>query len=578
MNRLTTAVLLAFLAVLAALYYYATKVRPAPNPLARPRILEGFDPAAVSELFFEHLQRGTRASFRRVPGGWDLTQPLVYPGESAVVEAILQPFQYNECALVGDPARPPGLDLEAYGLKTPRGVIRLTMGGAAREVLVGSEDISGNEMFVLADGRVLRTSKNLHNALERTVEEMRSKRIFTLPFRDVREFEVDRGALRMRFRIQGNNWYLDEPWQERADAPAVNAFLAALVSIQVRKFHDDHPTEDRYYGLDPPEFRVLVRAGGSREELKIGHDSAGFLLGKRTDFPFVWELAEEALKLFEPGPEQYRDHGFFRAFREEMEEIRIGARSGEIVFVKKLGFWNLAAPREYPIERAAVEDLIAAIEKLQAVGFAEQREQGFAAFGLDAPSQWIQIRAGKEGPVKLWVGKEDGGGSRFVRRQGEDTVLLVDAGALSFLDQGVLAYVSRSILHLSDQEIRRIEVVAGDKGAAWLRDSRGRWKRLDAAGKPGEEEDARFVADLDYLLHWKGNEVLAEDPSLLEGEAPAMEIRFFADAGEGSDPPLRNRIVVGKDPAGKLLTGGVNQLVYSLDPKVLERIVALLEP
>ena len=576
MNKLTTFVLLLFLGALGAFYYYATRVRPAPNPLAKPRIFSNFDPGAVSELFFEHLQRGIRASFRRVPGGWELRQPLVYPGEAAVVEAILDPFQYNECTLVADRGKTP--DLEAYGLQSPRAVVRLTMGGVSREVLVGSEDISGNEMFVLADGKVLRTSKNLHNALERTVEELRSKRIFTIPFGDIREFEVNRGALLMRFRVQGNNWWMDEPWHERADAPAVNAFLAALLSIQVAKFHDDHPAEDKYYRLDSPEYRVLVRAGERQEELRLGREVGGGLLAKKTSFPFVWELEPEVLKAFEPGPENFRDHGFFRVFREEMQEIRIGSRSGEIVFVKKLGFWNLAAPREYPIERTAVEDLIAAIEKLQAIGFAEQKEQGFAAFGLDAPSLWVQIRAGTENPVKVWVGKEDGGGNRFVRRQGEDTVLLVDAQSLSFLDQGVLAYVSRSMLHLSDQEIRKVEVLSGEKKAAWLRDASQRWKRLDASGKPGEEEDSRFAGNLDYLLHWKGVEVISEDPSVLQTDSPQLEIRFYSDAGGGAEPPLRSRVIVVKDPSGNLLTGGADRLVYTLDPKVFERILSLLEP
>lgn len=583
MNRLTTLLLLLLLLGLGAFYYYQANYRvPEELAAAKPQLIRDFRSEWTSEVFFEDLIRGTRAGFRRVPGGWEMREPFLYPADASAVEAIIAPFQYNNCVLVADLEKNPQTPLASYGLATPRVVIRLTHAGKEEKILLGEEDLSSEQLFVLSQGRVLRTSRNLHNATQRTLEELRSKQIFVQDYNQIREVELTRAGLpTLRLVLKGGVWNAESPWKGKADSPMVNLLLSEILRVEVRRFYDDQPKPDASYGLDPPDYRVKLRSDYAEEELKVGRQGDGILVAKKVGANFIWELSEDVIRALERNAEDFHDRGFFRYFRDELKELRLGTPSSEIVFVKKQNQWKLAAPREYPLDKDAFEDLLVEIERLAVDSFAEAGPSGLAAFGLEAPSRWVQILAEGRKPEKFWVGNENEKGYRYVRRDGDESIALVAKASLSFLENNPLDYVNRRALDLSELETSRIEMIRREGtnkvSKVWIRNVGNLWVALDENGNAKQEEDRRFAEQLDLILHWKAKRVVSEDIRPYGFENPTLEIRYFDNGSltEGENAKAKQAIAIVKDAGGHCFLLGKNRLVYEIDAKSLENLISL---
>lgn len=577
MNRTTTFVLLLLVAALAIFFF---RKKESPPPSTNPPILEGFHPQAVSEVFFESLDRGVRASFRRVPGGWEMTLPIVYPAEAAMVEALLSPLEHNTCSRIADLQLRPDLSLQAYGLEKPRAVIRVVQGGKNREIRIGAETLSADQVFVIAEGHLLQTSRNLLNATQRNLEELRNKAVFRIPFESVRAFEVWRGGESMRFRNEEGLWQMESPWKEPADSAQVNAFLAALAGIRAEKFFDDHPGADASYGLDPPMYRVILRDGKHEEELRIGRAPSGDFVARRTNFPFVWVVSEEFERFFHQSASEFRNRTFFSAYRDQIEELRLQTQAGEMALVFRDGVWRMASPREYRLHRVAVEDLLDAMQRLVVSEFPESQSRSLAELGLEVPQLSVQLKAARQAPVRVFFGHREGATKRWARRDGTDTALLVEESAVPFLTTSFLDYIDPVLLAFDEPNLKRVDLVrrnaSGEMRRSWVKDAAGRWRPWGAEGALAEKEDAAFVASLDRFLFWKGRKALFEIRDALLFGSPEMEIRYFqASAESGATPEFVAPLV--KNGEGVWITRGREPVAFDLDPKIVALLESLLQ-
>lgn len=581
MNRITTLVLLLLVAALGIFFFYK---KENPPPPANPSLLAGFNPNAVSEIFFESIDRGIRANFRRVPGGWEMIQPFHYPAETSTLDAFLSPLEHNSCTLVADLALRPDLSLEPYGLTKPRAVIRIRQGGPQdgkdRELRLGSESLGGDQIFVLAENKLLQTSRNLLNATQRNLEEMRTRETFRIPYEAVREFEVWKGGDSMKFRNSEGLWQIESPWKEPADSAQVASFLAALVGIRVEKFLDDHPGVDSSYGLDPAMYRVILRDGKREDELRLGRSpTTGDFVARRMDFPFVWLVKPDVEQFFQQSASEFRNRIFFRAFRDQIEEVRLLNAAGEMALVRKDGAWRMAAPREWRLDRNAVEDLLDQLQRLQVADFPALGSQTLADVGLDTPALSVQVKAARENPVRVIFGKRDAAGKRFARRDGTQAALLVEESSVPFLATSLFDYLDPVLLSFAEEGLKRIEIVrrepqSAETKLAWTRDAAGRWRRLGAEGAPEEKEDRKLVDSMDRFLFWKGKKALQEisDPAALG--TPWMEIRYFDGNADESGMPSAVA-PIWKLESSRIVTRGSVPVAWELDSKIVEMLLGL---
>ncbi|HET6203950.1 MAG TPA: DUF4340 domain-containing protein [Planctomycetota bacterium] len=631
MNFRTTVVLLVVLALFAGAYIYVTKAYPAVEEGKTPTLLGAFEQARVERLRVDNQEMGYRVEVARTgPDAWKMTYPLEdAPADEALVSQILSAVAYNTRKPVSEFPAGTAANLEAYGLAKPRAVLDFELKaaegkpGTRLRLLVGGEDIRKDDLFCgvgppLLPGKeaewkptgVVRTPANVWNSVNKTVDQYRDPRAFSIRSMDAESFDVFRdGALALSLVKEEGAWQERAPRRERADRFVADGFLGQVLGWRIARFHENAPGPDANYGLDPPRIEIVVREGSKTERLRIGKEHPDGLLARRADSKFVWALKPEDVKGLEKNPEEFLDRKLFRFFSDEATEVRLGRPEGEIVLAREGGSrsFRLKLPKELETASDRTDGLLADLEKLEIASFeppivapGDSRpasgpvlDEALKRYGLDAPPRWIQVAA-KGKPAKILVGKREGE-SWFVRREGSENVGRMKGEDLERLfSREALHYLTREIVSLSEFDLAAIEVEASRppetqpasaptqpsgevRKARWIREEGGKWKREASEGTASAPSDsAAFTAALDSIVHLKGDEARAWSAEGFPFDKPLAVLRYWkgtpASRPAAGAPPAAEVKIAEREGSVAVGPSGV---VYAIASDLVARIRAL---
>jgi hypothetical protein len=441
--------------------------------------------------------------------GWWIVDPIEYPFAPALVSPLFD-------ALFATPAEPWEGDAQRLGFDPPRAVLTVECEGPAgmqrRRIELGAVDVDGQRVFARVDGRTLRTLRNLETLLDRPIDEWRSRQILPIAPTEVVAL-VRSGSLALPGSAEpldldlslelAERWRATSPFTAELAPERVGALLTSLCYLQVAGFEDDTPGPLEHYGLEPPDLRVsLTTADGRTFALRLG-----FVPGReavrlmREDRPQVFTVAREFLGALLLPAESLVDSELLRAPRERLQAFEV-ARGGTTVRFERAGFgWTVQSdgvPRltKTPADDAAVDALVAGIEKARVAEVLPGREHEFAAGDL-------HVTFLVDGAPRGWSlgGSIDGARGtrgRAFRRDGDTLLGLVSDDLSAWLELDPQAYVSREL-----HRVREIDLVAATAAAEWA-GLRRRWER-NAQGRWSPEgssaEALDFVGLVDRLLN-----------------------------------------------------------------------------
>ena len=164
-------------------------------------------------------------------GQWQITGPKPLPADQGAVSSLLSTLSSLASVRLVDekPA-----DLNQYGLTKPRAEVAVTEKGKSQKLVVGDDTPSGNAVFAKleADPRVFTLSSYTKAALDKSVNDLRDKRLLTADFDKVSQIEFvnQNGGKRQDFTLARNKdtWQILKPKPLRADAERVDELIRAL--------------------------------------------------------------------------------------------------------------------------------------------------------------------------------------------------------------------------------------------------------------------------------------------------------------------------------------------------------------
>lgn len=196
------------------------------------------------------------------------------------------------------------------------------------------------------------------------------------------------------------------------------------------------------------------------------------------------------------------------------------------------GTWRLTRPVEADADEPAVKSLITAIAGCEAKKTIAQDPADRAAFGLDPPLVTIGLSAGdRELPALTVGGTTPVGSSAYVERAGDKTVFLTAGFFRSSVDKQVKDLRDKTILHLGDEEVRKIGLQGGGKDILLVKaDGAWRIERPAAYAADGAVVDSLLTALRSMRAVDFPDETAA--PSTYGLDAPRLAVSLWTGADD----------------------------------------------
>jgi hypothetical protein len=448
--RPRTTLLLA-LAVLVLVAVIALWERELPGTTERSRraqlVLPTLDPAAVDRIQLERPDG--RLVLERRPGEpgrfddeWWLGEPLADRADRADVEALLADLADLR---IERQMRPDELDVEDPLGETPLR-LRVTGEGLDETIVIGASPLPGGHRFARrgdADELML-VGAELAGRAARPVDAWRDPALFQQATVDVESAFFGRAdAPDLVFgRRDGTSWWIEQPITDDADDAAVSALLSTVLALRAQRFLPPEaaraleppglvvelaPREED----DGPPARLEVAAGplgesGARAARVAGRDAVVAV----HPAAILRELDAELDRWRSPLATDFSTYEVGEVVIERGGERVVLRRTGE---ERLAGGWAAAEPADFPLDEAAVRDLLAATARIEA----ETVATGPDAPAFDEPVARLTVRGRDPGlldTVVLEIGPAVGEGRVAARRIGRDVVLVIDEGVAARID------------------------------------------------------------------------------------------------------------------------------------------------
>jgi hypothetical protein len=489
-------------------------------------ILPGLDPAGVTNIEIQPWGRPAIHAQRApgTPGAWRLTQPTSYPARSERIEALLDDLaklEWRDPPITEQELKDrPGAQ-EQFGFIQPRFSILLQGEGTDHRLEVGDLSPTGDEVFLSVVGgtSIYLAGTELLKFIPQDKDDWRDLSLLNLERISFDSLTVRSAARELDLRRDAKNqlWFMNHPWQARADSGKLNQLIEQISGLSVKKFVSDDPQADlEGFGLQTPEVTLVFSTGTNRTAiLQIGGsptNQPALVYARRPDLNSIVLVDRESFRPWRADYTNFLDQHFISGSPDWIESIEARGLDDFAVRKETNGHWEVHASQNFPADTAlmgfwlaSLTNISTAIEKTVVADFSE--------YGLTNPALRYVIRSGPEAGSNALAQIEFGTnktGQVFERRTDEDFVNTIDRDDFGRLprvswqlrDRRVWSFDSSNVLSLT------VHQLGGER--KYLRDPEGGWTLAPGyhgppfPNSPKIEEGVHEIGSL-TAVYWDGS-------------------------------------------------------------------------
>lgn len=535
MHARSLMLLVAAVVALGALTLWQLRREEAQRGKVSAALLEGFERGRVTAVRVDNLERSLQMRIERDPGGrWLIVDPLSYPVEPAVLEALFSALETQHLL-------PPLVeDLSKLRLSPPRVVLELTeqVSGQARvtRLELGEVDIGEQLVYVRREGRLGRTERALDTVLERDLADWRSHYVMEFDPRNVVELrrEGRLGAegeapldITLHAALEGE-WRATSPFIAQLDPRMVGGVIGAIASLRAEAFIDA-PGPLAFYGLEQPLVRLtVVDLQGASQSIRMSPEPTGELwYATREDQPYVYRLGSLAVGLCLPPSEGMVELGFARVARSEVQALEYSYDGRSVKLESKDRVWRVWGKEGERVvldgavaDEALVESALARVEQARIGGMDFARKLG----PLEVRGRLtLRVEGGELGGVLGPAHRTtDGVEGVLFRRDGDDLVGMLAPAVLELVRRDAGSFQSLVLHKVLELDVSYLVVSHAGARRKWVRDEHGHWVREGLTSEA--KEFSRWV---DRILSMRASSMLKRGDETV-GEPVEVEITKFS--------------------------------------------------
>jgi hypothetical protein len=524
MNSRTTGIWFAIAALLFALIFARQHfLRPAAPESSS--ILPELRPANVTSV--QVIPSGAleiRAS--RTNHAWRLTKPVVYPAQSAAIEALLDALQKLTAAtrISAAELRNRGNPDAEYGLEPPRISLAIETGGERRQLKVGSKTPPGDQCFlriVGVDG-VFVVDADWLKFVPLSANDWRDTALVNAGQIGLDWIVLTNGTKAIELRRDPTNhlWRMVRPFPARADAEHITDALQYLQTAQVTRFITDDPKADlSAFGLQPAD--LDLRLGHGTNFLPTVHvgksptNDPAQVFVQRNEWQVIATTARDPLAAWYKPVNYFRD-SYLLELTAPVAEIEVRNQTPFTLQRQGSNTWRLVGEK-FPVDAENVQLFIKALAGLRVAeaGFVQNvvTPPDLPAYGLDNPTRQITLRTAAGDTNSVLVQLSFGTNQNnlvFVRRTDEDFVYAVKANDFNSLPEMGWEFRERRLWNFTENNVAQITIHQNGKTRQIVRNGASKWSLAPGSqgiiNPPAIEEAAHRLGDL-TAVGWMGRNV-----------------------------------------------------------------------
>jgi hypothetical protein len=369
------------LAALAGTYYWSNHRKPTADTTASslpasPVILAVPQPditgISINKKGATSVVLGKDAS-----GAWTITSPKAYRADQDTINGILTTVSsLNADRLIDEKAS----DLSQYGLAQSTLEIDVMLkGNQTKKVLVGDDSPAGGGSFAMlaGDPRVYKIATFNKSALDKSVNDLRDKRLLTEDFDKVSQIELNAKKREIEFARGKDEWQIVKPVSARADGSQVDDLVQKLRGAKFDIANaEDTKKAAAGFAAGTQFASVKITGASGAQELQIRKNKNDYF-GKSTVTDGAYKIANDLAQGLDKSLDDFRNKKLFDFGFADPNRVELHDGAKNYAFTHTGSDWFQDGKK---LDLAGIENLIEKVRDLAAVKFPEN---GFGAAQID---------------------------------------------------------------------------------------------------------------------------------------------------------------------------------------------------
>lgn len=362
---------------------------------------------------------------RNNSGVWQITVPKSLAADQDSVSSVLSALSsLNAERLLEEQAS----DLASYGLTAPSVEIDVTSkNNKTQKLLIGDQTPSGNAFYaVLAgDHRLFTVASYTKSSVDKTVDDLRDKRLLTADFDKVSQVELitqrPEKKQDVTFARNKDAWQILKPAPYRAESYKVEDLVRSLKEAKMEAGSDDSKDAAAFKSAVPFAIARISGASGMQElEIRKAKDN---YYAKSTGLPGIYKVPATLATSLDKPLDDFRNKKLFDFGYEDPNKFELHDGSKSYVFTHSGSDWWSADSKK--LDDSTVQALLGNIRDLSAEKFPDS--------GFTAPSLEIIVTSNDNKRVeRVSIAKR---GSEYIaKRENEPALYELSSSAISQLE------------------------------------------------------------------------------------------------------------------------------------------------
>lgn len=414
------------LAILTWLLYWSERHKPADETSklsadTPPAILK-LDQNSITKLELKKKDSDPVVLTKSGSSDWQITAPKPLRADQSAVTAVVSTVSsLNSERVVEDKAS----NLQNFGLDQPVLEVDLTAKDKTQKLLLGTDTPPGGAVYAMLSGdpRLFTVSSSAKNSLDKSLNDLRDKRLLPVDADKISQIEVVRKNGDIEFGRNKDDWQILKPKPMGADSAQVGDLIRDLTNAKMDLSSADAKQEASQFAHATPVATANLIAESGTQQLQVRKNKDTYY-AKSSAVEGAYKVDSGLGKALEKTADDFRDKKLFSFSYNDPNKIEIH-NADKSYFLAR----GTAGPDDWwsngkKMDGANVESVISDLRDLTAVSFPAS---GFTNPAIDVA---VTSQDGKR-TEKVQIAKS--GDHYIARRENEPALYQLDSSPVDQL-------------------------------------------------------------------------------------------------------------------------------------------------